>query len=70
MTLSADAAFRKDRADGYGRLEHRHFATIAQIIREIPEDRRIVTADHFADRLERTNPRFDRERFLKAAGAL
>lgn len=49
------------------KLQRRHFALIAGIIREMPNklDRRYV-GRHFALRLGRTNPDFDADRFMKA----
>ena len=52
------------------RFEHRHFATIARIIRDMPargslED---TIARHFAHELRGTNPRFQASRFLAACG--
>lgn len=47
------------------------FELIADIVRhwlvDYP-DRQKATANAFADVLQRTNPRFDRARFLKACG--
>lgn len=70
MPLTKDTAHRKDLNAGIGDMQHRHFATIATIIREmgdsaIPVDLERV-AEYFADRLRSTNPRFDRRRFLLA----
>ena len=42
-------------------------ANVAMAVGEM--DRRLVTHS-LADRLQRDNPRFQRERFLKAAGAI
>lgn len=69
MALSEKAALNKDTRAGYAKMEHRHFATIAAIIQAIPDaDLTFHTADHFAKELARTNPRFDKARFLKACG--
>lgn len=66
--LTAASALRKDRRTS-GQLEHRHFAQIARIIAtEFPRARIRQTAGAFADGLARTNPRFDRARFLRACG--
>ena len=65
---NADSQLRKDRATSLAPLQHRHFATIATIINRLEPafyDPRSL-ADHFADLLAKTNPRFDRERFLRA----
>lgn len=67
--LSANAAGRKDRAAGANaKLEHRHFAFIASVIRGLdlaPADRRYVAAE-FAAACAKTNPRFDTVRFIGA----
>lgn len=74
MALSAAAAARKDRTTET-MMQHRHFATIAAIIRDMDTvnnqehgfiDVREDVAEHFADVLAKTNPRFDRARFLAA----
>lgn len=69
MTLTPESALRKDRNSGMAHLEHRHFATIATIIREggarVPD--RQFMAEIFAARLPETNPKFDRKRFMAAA---
>ena len=65
--LSQTAAFRKDTTTSTT-LQHRHFAFIAQTISTMSEDIRADTARHFADALAKNNMRFDRARFLKAAG--
>lgn len=74
MALETKAAHRKDLNAGIGPMEHRHFATIATILREMPETmngRTVINlrddmAEYFADRLRYSNPRFDRDRFLRA----
>lgn len=65
--LTAEAASRKDRISGLSPMEHRHFATIAAIIRtlDIGGDK-FEVVEHFAKQLAHTNARFDRARFLKA----
>lgn len=66
--LTVDAAARKDAQ--LGDMQHRHFATVATILRSYnftAENRRNV-CEHFADELRKTNPRFDRARFLRACG--
>lgn len=75
MPLTKNTAHRKDLNAGIGDMQHRHFATIATIIREMgegamPLDRasREMISHRFADRLRSTNPRFDRRRFLLACG--
>lgn len=72
MALTTKAAHRKD-VGKIADMQHRHFATVATIIRTLatqhgadkahtPEE----IAAHFAHYLEQTNPRFDRGRFLRA----
>lgn len=68
MPLTAQTALRKDRNAGFAPMEHRHFATIAAIIFDMPSEARHVSAISFANRRAATNPRFDRERFLAACG--
>lgn len=72
--LTTEAASRKDERTGLADMQHRHFATVAAIIRTMPEipgdGTRERVAEHFANELVRTNPRFDRGRFLKACGVL
>lgn len=66
MALSTEAALRKDRL-GKSSMEHRHFATVAAIIHAIEDEgERQRMAEHFADELRSTNPRFDRKRFIAA----
>lgn len=71
MALTKDTAHRKDLNAGIGDMQHRHFATIATIIREMPVDvyGTDQVAEIFADRLRATNPNFDRRRFLLACDA-
>jgi len=68
MALKTKAAHRKDISTGIANMEHRHFATIATIIREMQPDvyGPEQVAEIFADRLCATNPNFDRARFLRA----
>jgi hypothetical protein len=74
--LTIESALRKDMTNGKADMQHRHFATIATIIREIDKGlipcstnaTRKFMAELFADELRYTNPRFDRARFLKACG--
>ncbi len=76
MGLSTEAALNKDKRTGLAPLQHRHFATIAAILLDArsalflrgEEDPNSALNEYFAERLAETNPRFDRERFLKAAG--
>lgn len=77
MALTTEAALRKDRTSAKSTMEHRHFATIADIIkRNRPDDSWLAEIDQwssmakmFADELRHTNPKFDRARFLKACNA-
>lgn len=73
--LTPESALRKDKANASSELQHRHFATIAAIIKTMEKvhnqehgfiDIRQDVAEHFANRLVATNPRFDRARFLRA----
>lgn len=74
--LKPEAALRKDQTNAASSMEHRHFATVAAIIAALPsngdthmsKDNTQRVAEHFADHLARTNPRFDRARFLRACG--
>lgn len=66
MPLSDSAALYKDRL-GKSAMEHRHFATIAAILRKFGADE--DTANAWADELASTNPRFDRRRFVRAVVA-
>lgn len=68
-------ANKKDlRTDKRATFTHQHFRDIARIIRNMDDGTvaswrfpRLSIAERFADELARTNPRFDRERFLAAA---
>lgn len=68
--LTKDTAHRKDLRTGVSDMQHRHFATVAAIIRGMDgedfEGLRPTIARRFADELATTNPRFDRRRFLLA----
>ncbi len=64
MTLTIESALRKDRTAGKSGMEHRHFATIATILRNMQADR--MTCETWADELAPTNSNFDRRRFLRA----
>lgn len=75
MPLSLHTAARKDRTADLAPMQHRHFATIATIIRSMAKvpnqthgfiDVREDVAEHFADHLALTNPKFDRDRFIAA----
>lgn len=70
MALSTTAANRKDLNTGRDNsvtFQHRHFAKIAAIIADIPDaGYRADMAMHFADKLDATNPNFNRDRFLAA----
>ena len=47
-------------------LTKQTFVLIASIVRELDPVHRPAIAKAFADQLARTNPRFDRDRFLSA----
>ena len=66
--LSHAAALRKDKQSAAGtHLQHRHFALIASVIAAIAVPfLRGVVSKHFATALARTNPNFNRHRFLAA----
>lgn len=74
--LSTEAALRKDKTQpSDNAMQHRHFATIAAIIADKFGEKTTSTewnqkdiANHFADALTATNPKFDRARFLRACG--
>lgn len=75
MALSTMAARRKDLTAGMANMQHRHFATIAAIIRDMREDGTMsaedvrTVAEHFASKLDATNENFNRKRFLAACDA-
>jgi len=73
--MKTQAANRKDisTANRGVHMEHRHFAFIAATIAAMPDfapslraQKESVTSA-FADALAKTNPRFDRDRFIAAA---
>jgi len=65
--LTRHAAANKDRLGGDAHaFQHRHYAFVAAIIRQMPYDDRLAVAPFFADRFQE-NPRFQRGRFLDAA---
>lgn len=68
MALTTEAAARKDKTNAGVTMEHRHFATIAAIIADMPLAFSGVVALRFANALHHTNPKFDRARFLRACG--
>lgn len=74
MPLTTESAARKDNTTGrsFVQFEHRHFATLADMIKRMhsvgSEEDRTWIADYFAGELAATNPRFDRARFLSACG--
>lgn len=73
--LSHHAALEKDNRSGLSPMQHRHFATVAAIIASLHEsgtmgrDDAAAVADHFAAELVKTNPKFDKRRFLAACKA-
>jgi hypothetical protein len=79
MALTQESAFRKDQTMPSGnKMEHRHFAVVAGILSAArPAGLNMQKAQWaywqhmartFADELAHTNPRFDRQRFLRACG--
>jgi hypothetical protein len=71
MTLTTEAALRKDKTNATSDMQHRHFATIAAIIANQPGPTTSIRrqmATHFANGLAHNNPKFDRARFLRACG--
>lgn len=70
--LSEKAATAKDNRTGLADMQHRHFATVATILKRIKSPLDLGTLEYdrlcsaFADELAGTNPRFDRARFLAA----
>lgn len=68
MPLKPETALRKDRSTRPVTMQHRHYATIAAIIAEMPNayGERDTAACYFARRLRDTNPNFDRQRFIAA----
>lgn len=69
--LSEMAAARKDRAAGCNaKLEHRHFAFIAAVIKDLgmESSEQSYIAKCFAHACAATNPRFKTLRFLRACG--
>lgn len=75
MPLTERNALTKDLTMPQGKavMEHRHFAVVADILRRYhaPADpaRKAHIIEHFADELASTNPRFDRNRFIRACNA-
>lgn len=71
MPLKPKTANRKDLRTGISPMQHRHFCTIAAIVRGLGTEHTWTQenlARYFAAELAATNPRFDRERFLAACG--
>lgn len=67
MALTTQAARRKDVRTSLTDMQHRHFATIAAIIREsVADDMQAEIARVFSNRLHETNPKFDADRFIAA----
>ncbi|QDH50371.1 hypothetical protein [Caulobacter phage KcrB] len=65
--LSTKAAANKDRRTHTADFQHRHFATLARIIRDAPDSfDRNALAVYFAAELSRTNSNFNTARFLDA----
>ena len=73
MALSTTAAKAKDMRTHKVEMQHRHFATIAAIIKNLDNGigtghDKTAIAEHFAEELSQTNPKFDKSRFIKACG--
>lgn len=69
MPLTIETALRKDRTmPTAANLQHRHFAWIAATIAEMPRAYKGAVAMHFAIACGKTNPKFDRARFMRACG--
>ena len=67
MPLSIEAATAKDKRTGLAPMQHRHFSTIAAVLASMPDRPSAeVAAHHFASELIKTNPAFNRARFLTA----
>lgn len=70
MPLTAQAALNKDQRAAPALMQHRHYATIAQIIRDMRDylqgDSHARVIEHFANSLARTNTNFNRARFIAA----
>lgn len=74
--LNDESALRKDRksAGGFCTMQHGHFAVVAGVIAGFARPRGPVedfdfrdnVAELFADAFAKTNPRFNRSRFLRA----
>lgn len=70
MLTTASAARKDANSAGKATFEHRHFSTVAAIIKNmsVTADVRHEIAQEFATALASTNPRFDRQHFLAACG--
>lgn len=70
MSLTKKSANAKDLRTGLSaRLEHRHMAFIAAVLADSHDLANAgVIARRFAAALSSSNPKFDRDRFLRAAG--
>lgn len=66
------APHKSDLAAGLKPMQQRHFQTVATILRKLGEVKEIdypTVVDLFASELEKTNPRFKRDRFIAACYA-
>jgi hypothetical protein len=69
MPLSENAARSKDQRAPTPSLQHRHFAFIASVIRDIPTpSARVEACAAFGLALKCSNPAFDNNRFSDACG--
>lgn len=68
--LTPESATAKDIRTGLAPMQHRHFATVATIIRErlgaLSKKDRDYVANVFSIALQETNPKFDKARFRAA----
>ena len=70
MALTQSTAANKDAnsAKEKDTMQHRHFAVVAGIIKDMPANQRQAVAEHFASGLRSANSKFNKARFLKACG--
>lgn len=73
MALTVKAQISKDNRAAIPEMQHRHFAYIAGLIASSETGwtlSKANLANHFADSFAQSNPRFDRQRFMRACGAI
>ncbi|HEV2816145.1 MAG TPA: hypothetical protein VGW40_02840 [Allosphingosinicella sp.] len=61
-------SFTQSSKEGTEPMSRKDFELIAATIRRMPSETAPSAAEHFADALRSTNPRFDRARFIRACG--